>query len=181
MFWNILSFIVYIAQFMRHCLHYLLSLPNNLPHHNTQAQSTELPTLRSKTPFLYSITPSSKELDQIGQRHPLHPTRRIWRKPAELKINLPVKAPLNRAISMAGNLRGPLLQQGLIIHYQNRQFYLREELGQWPGQMNQVTTIAVDLKDNTTHILFLPITLFDPTNVIHQTSALFFEETASVV
>ena len=140
MSWNILSYILYITHFIRHCLHYLLSLPQNLLHYNTQAQSTELPSIHSTVPFLYSVTPSSKQLDQISQCHPLHPTRQLWRRPVELKINLPVEAPLNQAISMVGNLHGPLLRQGLIVHYQNRQFYLREELGRWPGQMNQVTT-----------------------------------------
>ena len=82
---------------------------------------------------------------------------------------------------MVGNLRGPLLRQGLIVRYQNRQFYLREELGRWPGQMNQVTTIAVDLRTNITYIVFFPIALFDPTNLIDQTSTLFSEEAASVV
>ena len=170
MSWNIFLHILHLYQLLRHCLHYLQNLPQNPLRNTPPVDPMELPTIQPKSTLLYSSIPCQDELKHIGNQHPIHPTRRLWRKPTDLKINLPVEAPIWQAFDLSGNLRGPLLKQGMIVRHQDRHFYIREELGRWPERRNQVTTIAVDLKANTTHIIFFPISLFDPNDVAEETS-----------
>lgn len=170
MSWNIFVYILHLSQILRHCLHYIKNLPLNPLRNSPSADPMELPTVQPKSPLLHSSTPRQNELKQIGKQHPLHPTRRLWRKSTDLRINLPFEAPIRHAIKLNGNLRGPLLKQGMIVRHQNKRFYIREELGRWPEQQNQLTTIAVDLQANTTLIIFFPITLFDPENIRDETS-----------
>jgi len=137
-----------------------------LIHHPNRILPTIVSPPRNRT--IYSIRPTARMEDHIHTRSPLSPSYRRWLSPPDL-ISLKHLNPLPpRAITLSGNLSGPLLRQGMIILQRNYIIYLQEEHGRWPSRDDHILTTAFSITQGVTFKLFIPIHYFDRQGILDE-------------
>jgi len=124
-----------------------------------------LPTIicTGKNFTIHSITPSSNLLRQIDI--PAAPTCRRWCHPDKIMQRIGKEDPIESAIILQGPLSGSLLRQGMIIFQQEGCVYIGEEIGRWITREDFILTISVNLDNRKSFLLFIPVDLFDRSNL----------------
>ena len=181
MLWNIILYILHLAQIVKHCLHSVLRFPLSHLHNTTPVDSTELPITNINPTSLYSSIANEAELARIGEQHPLHPEIRRWRTTIDFQKNTPAEALYDITLSPQVTLTGPLLKQGIIIQQKGERFYLREELGRRPEHREQISMVAVDLRTHHTFLIHLPFFLVDLSNIVEQVPQVNQDNVDSIV
>ena len=116
-----------------------------------------VPIAPKRNNTIHSFYPNAETHNYLTWRYPRLNLPRTWKTAEDMTEDVEPKLGKISLIILKGPLRGPLLQQGMVIYQGGQPFFIEQEFGRLPHRADLISTYTFALNQDVGFYLHIPV------------------------